>query len=308
MLQFPISDLREKIYATVIFFDIFEFPLTLEEIQRYLLGKYSSLEELNDFLKSDSAIEHKTVNNCVYFFLKGRKNIVQTRLERKIISKKFWRKVRIYMPFIQLIPFMKMVAVCNTLAFNNTAKGSDIDLFIIAKRNRLFTVRFFTLAIFSLLGVRRNSKKIAGRFCLSFYVDEDFLNLEPVQFSKKDIYLPFWIVTMKPIYGQKTYENFLEANFWIKTYFSRMPNVKVDRKFGILRYFGSFFEFILRGKFGAWIEKKFETIQQKRHVRHLHMLKNQASVIVKKHILKFHNIDKRKEIVRGFEAKLRKLC
>ena len=52
-------------------------------------------------------------------------------------------KSTFFLPFIQTVPFIKMVAVCNTLGYDNAAKDSDIDLFIIAKRGRLFIVRFY---------------------------------------------------------------------------------------------------------------------------------------------------------------------
>ena len=66
-------------------------------------------------------------------------------------------KSTFFLPFIQTVPFIKMVAVCNTLGYDNAAKDSDIDLFIIAKRGRLFIVRFYSSTVFA-PGVRRHGK------------------------------------------------------------------------------------------------------------------------------------------------------
>lgn len=308
MLTFPLNNFQTGSYATLAFFDIFDFPLTVEEIQFFFLGKQPTKHKLQKFLEKEDRIGHTVINDIKYYFLKGRSSIVHTRLQRKRISAGLWRKVQFFLPFIQMVPFIKMVSVCNTLAFNNATKDSDIDLFIVAGRGRLFIVRFFTLFLFSILGVRRHGKKIAGRFCLSFYVDEDFLNLEPIQLSKKDIYLPFWIITMKPIYGQKIYGKFLEANKWIKQYFCLIPEAKAAEKWNILKYSSYIFEFILNGKFGNFIERKFEEIQRKRHGKNFKKPDGQSSVVVEKHILKFHNMDRRVEIAGKFEKRLHDLA
>ncbi len=318
MLQFPLSDLRESVYATIIFFDIFDIPLTLDEIQFYCSRdakfcvsttiKLPQKHVVKEFLENESGIRNATLNGIVYYFLKGRSSIVHTRLQRIRISEKLWKKVRFFMPFIQMVPFIKMAAVCNTLAFYNATHDSDIDLFIIAKRGRLFIVRFFTLFLFSILGIRRHGKKIAGRFCLSFYIDEDFLNLESLQLPSGDIYLPFWMITMKPLYGERCYHTFMAKNLWLKKYFQYPLFYDGDfLRQTSLKIFGDFWEFLLKGKFGDWLEKKLYFLQQKRHQKNIALIAPNASVMVEKNILKFHNLDRRAEIQRKFEEKMRDL-
>ncbi len=304
MLQFPFVSLRKNIYAVIVFFDIFDFPLTLEEIKKYVAGKRESAISVQELLEQEGSIRHAMINGATYYFLKGRSSIVHTSLQQKQISVKLWEKVHFFLPFIQTVPFIKMVAVCNTLGYDNAAKDSDIDLFIIAKRGRLFIVRFFTLLLFSLLGVRRHGKKVAGRFCLSFYIDEDFLNLEPLQLSRQDIYFPFWMITMQPIYGEGFYHHFMAKNLWLKKYFqhSMFDNGHFLRP-TFLKIFGNFGEWLLKGKFGNWIENVFYHIQRKRHQKNVVNLSPNASVIVEKNILKFHNVDRRMEIQQKFEEK-----
>lgn len=307
-LQFPLPGLRENVYATIVFFDIFDFPLTMEEIQFFFLGKRHPRHVLQEFLEKEYGIEHAIINSIKYYFLKGRSSIVHIRLQRKQISARLWKKVQFFLPFIQMVPFIKMVAVCNTLAFDNATKDSDIDLFIVARRNRLFIVRFFTLFLFSILGVRRHGQKVAGRFCLSFYVDEDFLNLELLQLSSKDIYFPFWMIAMKPLYGERYYHRFMAENQWLRRYFQR-PVIYGGEiwKPAFLKIFGGFWEFLLKRHFGNWVEKKFYSLQQKRHQKNISALGSQASVIVEKNILKFHNFDRRREIQQKFWERLRKI-
>lgn len=304
-MQFPLSSLRERCLATLAYFDLFDYPLTLEELHRYFLGEQPVPRELKLFLE-----EHGDIigSQDGYYFLRGRDLIVVTRDEREKNSLRFWKKVRRYLPFIQFVPFIRMVAVCNTMAINNATTGSDIDLFIVAKPGRLFFVRFLTVALFSVLGVRRHGTKTAGRFCLSFYCDETVMDLESIQTGADDVYLPYWILTMKPLYGRDTYEKFAKANVWIARYFGRTLSLAHDFwSPNVLRFLAWLKEFLWRGKLGDLIEKRLMNSQMKRHRSNLASLPSGASVVVSEHMLKFHNIDRRKDIAVRFEARLREL-
>ncbi len=304
-MQFPLSTLRERCLATIAYFDLFDYPLTLEELHRYLLGEHPVPTELKLFLAEHSDI---IGSQDGYYFLRGRDLIVVTRDEREKNSLMLWKKVHRYLPLIQFVPFIRMVAVCNTLAINNATSGSDIDLFIVAKPGRLYFVRFLTVALFMFLGVRRHGTKIAGRFCLSFYCDETVMDLESIQSGPDDIYLPYWIMTMKPLYGRDTYEKFAKENVWIAKYFGRTLSLAHDFwSPNVLRFLAWLKEFLWRGKFGDLIEKKLMASQMKRHQRNLSGLPSEASVVVSEHMLKFHNVDRRKDIAGRFEAKLREL-
>ncbi len=301
-MKFPLQSLRERCLATLAYFDLFDYPLKLEEIERYFLGELSSREALEHFLASSRTFIHQLDG---YYFFPGREHIVITREEREKVSQRYWKKVRSFLPFILLVPFVRMVGVCNTLSFNNASAESDIDLFIVAKAGRLFIVRFFTVLLFALLGVRRHGNKIAGRFCLSFYVDDSALDMSKIQSGSGDIYLPFWVLTMKPIFGRDTYSAFVKANLWIEKYFGHPLSFAVDiRKGNPLRFLGWIKEHLLKGKLGDRLENKLRSIQMKRHKHHLEDLPSGASIVVTDHMLKFHNIDRRHDIAVKFRRRL----
>jgi len=116
------------------------------------------------------------------------------------LEKKMWKKARRYVRFLQIVPFVRMVSVCNNLAFSKVREGSDIDIFIIAKNGRLFLVRSFVTFLLQILGVRRHGKKISKRFCLSFFIDESVMDLSKIALEN-DIYLAFWIKILDKKYG-----------------------------------------------------------------------------------------------------------
>jgi hypothetical protein len=110
-----------------------------------------------------------------------------------------------------------MVAVVNSLAFYATHEHSDIDLFIITAPKRVYLVRALANLFLLVLGKRVTKNKIAGRFCLSFFVATDSLNFEWIALPGGDPYFVSWMMKMKPIIQQDAvYRQLLETNrSWI---------------------------------------------------------------------------------------------
>ncbi len=211
------------------------------------------------------------------------------------IEKQLWEKVEKYIPYLNLVPFLKMVAVCNNLAFGKVDERSDIDLFIIAKRGRLFIVRTFVTLILHVLGVRRHNEKVAGRFCLSFFVDEDGMDMRRIALED-DIYLAYWAKTMISLIDDGVSDEFVKINSWMGKYFDDdlvIDKSKVVTKENLLR---KIFAWTLGGWMGGKIEKMLMKWQMRRaREKMVGVNMDVASLVVEEHILKFHNVDRRKE-------------
>ena len=124
-----------------------------------------------------------------------------------------------------LFPQIQMIALCNSRAMGEADEDSDIDLFIITKKGNLWTGRFLVTALTSLLGVRRRNthglqkgspeyiKRTKNKFCLSFFITEEAMNLATIRLQPNDPYLDRWIYTLAPLVNKNaTYEHFMEAN------------------------------------------------------------------------------------------------
>lgn len=186
-----------------------------------------------------------------------------------------------------------MVAVCNNLSFSKVFENSDIDLFIVARKGHLFTVRIFVTVLLGLFGVRRHEDKVKGRFCLSFFVDDSFLDLSKIAI-RNDIYLAFWIRSLKPVIDDGVSDEFLKANIWAKSYFEDGEGFEIDRgrvikDFWIFKFFRSIFSLI----FGNWFETVMRNWQIKRAQKKALNCADNSNLIVGDSILKFHNIDRR---------------
>lgn len=128
-----------------------------------------------------------------------------------------------YKNLFRSIPFIKAIYLANSLTFNALHEDSDIDLVVICDKKRLWLVRAMTVFTFQLLWIRRYKRDISKKFCLSFYVTQDNVNLLNIALKPYDIYLAYRIRHLVPLYEyQEGYSQVIyKENSWLGSYFSR---------------------------------------------------------------------------------------
>lgn len=202
------------------------------------------------------------------------------------------KKANNYIKYLKNIPWIKMVAVWNSVAMNHATKESDIDLYIVTSKNRMWFVRILATFIFSILWLRKTKNNHAWKFCLSF-----FSTIEWMDFSRfvliNDIYLYFWIIYLKPILNyDNTYENFIKANnSWAD--FSEYEDIIENNK-SYVKY--EWFSFWNRFKIFNFINSSLKFLFEKRAIKKSKKLWKPYWIVITPDLLKFHNDDKRAEI------------
>lgn len=210
------------------------------------------------------------------------------------LEKEFWVRVRRFRFLFQISPHIAWVGVCNSLPMKTLKNGSDIDLFIVAKKGRLFTARLWVTFLTSLFGVRRHGTKTHKRFCLSFFVEEGHEDLKDIAIDE-DIYLARWIETLHPIAGQwHGYELFLRKNdAWTRKLVGELKPQRSEFKYrtDLAKFIQSFlglFTLPMEGVLKKWQLKRAKSKAQK--------LDDPGGTIISEHRLKFHDRDRRVEI------------
>lgn len=202
------------------------------------------------------------------------------------IEQTLWEKVARYTSAMAKIPWIECICVCNSLAMNACHTNSDIDLFIISKKNRLWTARIYMTLLFFFFGERKNQHKHAGKFCLSFFVSESEKSFKDI-ILKDDIYFYYWIKTLKPIINRNhSLENFLEQNKLGEKNENKLGeklSSLIPRKKLLLKLW-DFQEYILKSFF------------LRRTLKSYTLLWKPFGVIISDTMLKFHNKDQRKII------------
>lgn len=160
-------------------------------------------------------------------------------------EKALFARAEKYIRKISWIPGLRMIAVVNSLSMYATHEGSDIDLFVITAKNRMWFVRVLMTLVFWLYGVWRYGEDITGNFCLSFFIEEDAMDMSRIALED-DIYLFFWISYMRPILVVgDTWDRFLAENTWVKAE-KRTPVFSLSLRTTVGDTVGIFFDTIIR--------------------------------------------------------------
>ena len=195
-------------------------------------------------------------------------------------------------------PFVDAIYLANSMSFNGLHADSDIDLFIVAQERRVWLARFFMTLMMWVYSIKRSGKTTRKRFCLSFFVDRNNQNLESLLLHERDVYLPYWIAHLVPIYLH-TWALIYSQNLWIQSF---LPNWSPQQhiSLGIHPSEGrGLFRKIIETCFYWWIGDFFEYLIQKiwsLRIRYLITKKPELhrGVLYTESILKFHN-DKRNQ-------------
>lgn len=152
------------------------------------------------------------------------------RIAQKKISEQKIDIARDLAGYFHLIPWVRFVAISGSTSFGTATQGSDIDIFMVVAKNRLWITRAFDEILFNLLGVRKvlwrpgNKNKL----CINFYTSEEKLNLD---IKKKHRFLTaLEIVMLKPVFNDEYYEILLSRNMWIKKFFPKLKIKKARQK------------------------------------------------------------------------------
>lgn len=241
------------VLSTLMYFDLFRHPLTIDEIQSFCQWRKISLSEAAiaiEELISCKLVQHKDE----FYFLSGSEQFINLRRERNNRAALYSSKAAKWSSFISGFPFVRTVCISGSLSKGTMDRDGDIDYFIITEPGRLWIARTF-LILFKKVFLF-NSRKY---FCVNYFIDSDHLKL-----PDHNLFTATEIVFVKPMRDRNHFSSFKESNRWVNHFY---PNVETPveeippASSGIIKQFA---EKILRGAAGEWLDEKFMRITLKR--------------------------------------------
>ena len=110
------GDLERAILEALAYSDIFEYPLRLDELQRYL-PMHANIEQLPGAL---NALSGRVGKLDGFYFLAGREALVDIRKQREARSRALLPHAMQYGRILGSLPFIRMVALTGSLAVKNS--------------------------------------------------------------------------------------------------------------------------------------------------------------------------------------------
>lgn len=275
-----LTSLQKAIIATLAYSALKEWSLSSWEIYRYLinprrLGNRHEQGQISfiDIQRNLSVLQDKGLvveNNGFYILAKhskkewGNKRILQEKNNEQRI-KKALKKIALLKAF----PFIRGVFLSGSLVFGWSCRESDIDLLIVAQKNRLWTLRFLLSSYLYLIGVKRTKKIKQGKICLNHFISEAQLHIPLYSLYNANTY-----VRLKPVLASKALlKNFITANQWLSDYlYFSCGRYYLDQRclksgyltIALKKIVETFFNLIFLGRQGEKMLKRFQVARIKK--------------------------------------------
>lgn len=208
---------QKAVLSTLLYSDIFDFPLKLEELSCNLIAKEKT--DINTIKKTLKTLARRVSEKDGFYCLEGKTNSIEKRIQRLKYTKNKLKIAKNISQCLSYIPTIYFIGITGRLAHIDADKNDDIDIFIITKKNTMWSTRLLVLTILEALNLRRkpNETSPANKICANLIIEETALAWPH---KKRDIYTAHEIINMQPLFTRNNmYMKFLISNNWIKQFF-----------------------------------------------------------------------------------------
>ncbi|MEY3421010.1 MAG: hypothetical protein RIR48_1299 [Bacteroidota bacterium] len=208
----------EAIISLLAYFDIFNHPLKVQDLERMKGFKTSECRQvMEELVKLEVCYEW----NGYYGLNSAIKIQVESRQKAEQNAEKYWLKVKRSAQIIANFPFVRGVAISGSLSKGVMSNDGDIDFFIITEPNRLWLTR-------SLLILYKKIRLLNSRkyFCLNYFVDT-----QNIQIIDKNIFTAVEVSHLIVVYSENNiFNKFYDQNKWVHFYLNSPAPINVNAK------------------------------------------------------------------------------
>ena len=190
--------------CAVLYAAVFDYPLTAEQLHASLIGVRANRDDIADWYAQSDALQQAIECCDGYYVPRGRRDLLELRRAREVISRSVLRDCRRPLSLVLRMPFVRMVALSGSLAHLNASGEADLDLFVITKAGRVWSVTVTVLLLARLFGWRQ-------RLCLNYVISEANLAVEP-----DDLFSANQIIHLRPMSGEDVYHRFVAENPFVR--------------------------------------------------------------------------------------------
>jgi hypothetical protein len=294
-IQIEVGSLEKGILLALLYFDIFDYPLTESEV-----ADFSPLPVSGELKASlDSLVQRKVIYQYDGFYTpRNNPQLIPRRTSGNRLANHHLEIAQRISKYTSMFPFVRSVLLSGSISKGYMDEQSDIDYFIITAPNRLWIVR--TAMAFFRRVLLLNSRKY---FCTNYFVDSDNLEI-----TEKNIFTAIEVVTLKPMVGAKYIHDFQAANQWTNSY---LPNhrplngMKDDGPRPIKRIIERVLSSSLFDKLDRWLMNK-SLARWKKKYNHLHTERDFSVAFQStKSVSRSHPGFYQKKVLSQYELKIR---
>jgi hypothetical protein len=284
------------IARSVIYASLFDYPLTLAQLHHTLIESDQTLAEILAVYDGSARLQSIVHHRDGFFFPAGRAELIAERRRREARSHRFLHQHETLLRLLCAIPFTRLVALSGSVAHLNLEPDGDLDLFIVTRGRRVWTV---TVALLVLTKILRRRRII----CANFVLADSHLVLEP-----QDLFTANQLLHLKPLIGAEVLDAFLAANPFVTRFYpnaqAQRPDASLLRR-GTRGFFGvkSVLEVMLRVP-APLIEATCRRLYAWHLRRRSSLWRSPDQVRLQSDYLKLHTQSHRQSVIDRFDAAL----
>ncbi len=293
----PLGSHEWALLATVVYADLFESPLSVSQALTASIGAVLDEAELRRLVTGASLSPRLALHPGGFLTLVGREHLVDLMPDREVLTRNLLHRNRRTLSVLAALPFVRTLVISGGVAHRNAGTKPDVDLFVIAARDRAYTA-FTMLFLVTKLTLSRRV------ICPNYLVDEGELAIA----YHHDLFTAHQLVSARPFSGYRGYVGLCSANeTWVRRFFpgfAAHADVASEdvRPRGAAAAFQRTSELALRPAAPA-LEGLLRSIWRFR-LRRRATGSPHADVVLADGILKLHLSDYRRRVLERFAARL----
>ncbi len=208
MMGSAILGSRELAVArSVLYAALFEYPVTAEQLRETLIESLLTPSQILEAYEQSGGLQAIIDYRDGLFFPRGRDEFVAMRRRREARSRAFLRRHGVLLACLAAMPYVRMLALSGSIAHLNLDRQGDLDLFIVTRGRRAWSV---TVAVILLSKLMRNRRVL----CANYTVADSRL-----AFEQQDLFTASQIVHLKPLTGLDVYQRLLAENRFVYRFY-----------------------------------------------------------------------------------------
>jgi hypothetical protein len=200
--------LRSSILKVIAYFDLFNYPLSLEDILFFL---DTDSEEYPVRKELDVLVEEGCLFRVGSFYtIQDDPSLTEKRNRGRMHADEMLPIAEKGARLLFQFPFVRGVFISGSLSKRCADERADIDYFIVTSAGRLWIARTI-LHLFKKLTYLRGRQH---RYCMNYFVDEDAMEIK-----EKNIFTATELLTLMPASGNGGVVSFFKANEWTARFY-----------------------------------------------------------------------------------------
>ncbi len=293
-----ISFIQKEVLKTILYFDVFSYPLKFDEVFENMPLKISKNELLSNL---NELVRYRFIKKIDDFYLLiiSNDNYVERRLMGNIKAMDMLPNAYLYSKKIASFPFMSGVYISGGLSKNYYDEYSDIDYFIVTKKNRLWLCRTIFMLYYKTL-----SQKNKNNFCLNYFISESDLVI-----PDRNDFVARELAYLLPTVNYELYQAILNENSWYK---SKFENKELLPPFNCINtpepWSKKLVELMFSGWFGNWIDNCLLHITLKHWRKKYPEMSHEDFDLQyrsRKHVCKYHSKGHQNKVLTIWQEKIK---